>query len=86
MNPKKKAEELVEKYQKIKHSVSNHMQSKRSVQCSIIAVDEIIAAFNNFGYIGAMYNDFETGRIVTTDEILPETFWNEVKNELNKML
>jgi hypothetical protein len=71
---KKKAEELVEEYNNIFRC--ENVSSDIGVQCAIIAVDEIISHEPfKFVYNGAYA------------EWLPITeFWEEVKEELNKML
>lgn len=46
MTPKEKAKELFDKFNKIKHSVSTHVQKERAKQCALIAVDEIIDAID----------------------------------------
>ena len=80
MTAKEKADEL---WRNLVETVG--LNQTDAVECAIIAVDGIISTLYHFGYLGAMYDDFETGRIITTDEKLPEVFWNEVKNELNNV-
>lgn len=80
MNQKEKAEELVEKYQKIKYSVSNHVQRKRAVACAIIAVDEIIKHNLSLDKI-SLYDLDVVGKLVPDLQ-----YWEEVLDELNKML
>lgn len=85
-NPKEKAADLIEKF---KSSISYCGQTDLDIledakDCAIIAVDGIIEALNAFGYVGAMYDDFETGDKVFTTDKDPTEFWQQVKNELTK--
>jgi len=70
MTPKEKADEL-----------RNTFKGRFT---AIFVVNEIIATLDHFGYSGIMYDDFETGQLTTTDEKLPEDYWNKVKSELLK--
>lgn len=92
--PKEKAQELIEKFREFVNSeiagetdfvFSRKQQTANAKQCAIIAVNTTIAALEKFGYCGAMYDDFETGEITTTDETLPETYWQQVKAEIEKL-
>ena len=56
-----------------------------SKQCALIAVNEIIEALEAFGYSNAMYDDFATGQITSTDKTCPTEFWLSVKEAINKM-
>lgn len=87
MPPKEKAIELVMSFMKIKDTndmgwagMNNHMAK----QCALIAVDEILSALDSFGYTGCMYDDFETGHVLYTDDKDPSEYWQEVKQEIEK--
>ena len=41
MTPKEKAKELFDKFNKIKHSVSTHVQKERSKQCALSMANEL---------------------------------------------
>lgn len=88
MNPKEKALELKQKFgiatMFSKDNNGYTLSEEMATKMAIIAVDEIIEALNAFGYIGAMYDDFETGYKVSTTDKDPTEFWQQVKNELTK--
>lgn len=67
MTPKEYAIKLFNKFNKIKHSVSTHVQKKRTIECCLIAVKEIESAID--------WHEFET----PNKEI---EFWNKVKSEI----
>lgn len=77
MTPKLKASELINKFSLINGNISPK-------QCAIICVDEIIKAIGAFGYSGAMYDDFETGKIQLTTDTDPIEYWQHVKTEIEK--
>ncbi|HWY09834.1 MAG TPA: hypothetical protein VN026_00845 [Bacteroidia bacterium] len=87
MTSKEKASELFMKYYSlipagvIRYTSLTGMAQK----CALIKVDGIIEALENFGYAMCMYDDFETGKITTTDDKNPCDYWREVKNEIEKM-
>lgn len=70
MTPKLKAEQLVEKYEKIE-LLKNYdgMYRELAIECAKIAVDEIIV--NTDMYVGNLNPKW--------------SFWQEVKQELEKM-
>lgn len=68
MTPKEKATELVSRF---KEFISYTGQLENDLLddargMALICVDEIIRTLDAFGYVGTMYDDFETGQIVTT--------------------
>ena len=82
MTPKEKAEELVDKFYPM---FTNSVRDTLAKQCALIAVDEMLSALDSFGYTGCMYDDFETGRILYTDDKDPSEYWQEVKQEIEKL-
>jgi hypothetical protein len=90
MSPKEKAIELVDKFQfeiteYPTRLYEDEIEFRKAKQCALIAVDEIIAALSSFGYNGIFYDDFETGKITLNDDKDPCFYWNEVKNEIQKL-
>ena len=89
MTPKEKAEELVGKnYEMFINDEDEHYTKtawRLSKQCALIAVDEMLNALDSFGYTGCMYDDFETGHILYTDDKDPSDYWQEVKQEIEKL-
>ena len=81
-SPKEKAEELLSKMAMPKNIYQGTELAK---QCALIAVDEMLSALDSFGYTGCMYGDFETGRILYTDDKDPSEYWQEVKQEIEKL-
>jgi hypothetical protein len=69
MNPKQKAEELVNRFENKTHSLVKDEDSK---QCALIAVDEIILS-------NPHSNPFNTEIYSTM------SYWIEVKNEIKKL-
>lgn len=78
MKVKEEAQQIFDKFNKIKHSSSNKIQKFRSKQCALICVDEIINS-NPFspteGYFETFYD-----RINDCIE-----YWEEVKQEIEKL-
>lgn len=70
MTPKEKAKDLINKYSKIRHSVSNHVNTRKSKECALIAVDEIL----KFGWNLPHY-----------DLITGEDYWKQVKQEIERL-
>lgn len=66
MNPKNKSEEMLTKYGSL----------------APIVIDEIIEVLDAFGYTNTMYDDFETGRMYTTEEKDPTEYYKKVKKFL----
>jgi hypothetical protein len=90
MTPEEKAKELVDKYfDSILKSVNSDLYTSNyydaAIQCALICAAEIIQSLEAFGYSGAMYDDYQTGRITTTDDRLPEEYWIKVKEEIKKL-
>lgn len=86
MTPKELAEQLIHNF--TAHTVSNlggDQTYANAKECANIAVDEILKAVDNFGYTGTMFNDFETGQILMSDEKDPCAYWQLVKTELEKL-
>lgn len=84
MNPKEKANELIEiysEYQIGESGLSHHCVVKIALSC----VDQIIDALEAFSYSGAMYDDFETRKIAHTDEKCPADYWRKVRKELEAL-
>jgi hypothetical protein len=69
MTPKEKAEELVLKYLKIDNNTKEWFNTHLAKQCSLIAVDELI----------------KEQTMWQNGEVNPVLYWQEVKNELNKL-
>jgi hypothetical protein len=83
MNPKEKAEELIEKYLKLDIEIGGQydgyltMKMHDAKQCALIAVEEILS--NNCGSHTDEMN-------ATNSEIYcDEYFWNECKKEIEKL-
>ena len=72
MTPKEKAEELYSKYDLLFSAPwKKHISTK---QCALIAVEEII---------NAIYNEDFDGHLI--DEHDAASYWQEVKEEINKL-
>jgi len=77
MTPKEKAEELINKFNKVEIYISieptdiecelKHTQGNTAKQCALITVDEILSI-----------------KIVRKDELIDE-YWEEVKKEIEKL-
>lgn len=80
MTTQEKAKQLVDEFTDF-----GQAHTQFPINAAIICVDEIIDCLEHFGYIGVMYDDFETGRISCADEKSPVEYWREVKHELEKM-
>ena len=87
MTPKEKAEELFGKYATyvVMWAGDVNTTHQNCKQCALIAVDEMLNALDSFGYTGCMYDDFETGHILYTDDKDPSDYWQEVKQEIEKL-
>jgi len=97
MNPKEKAKELVCKFQEDADNKCDcemtfcecpfGMSTAMAVKCAKIEVDEILKTLDAFGYsyTGTLYDCFYTGNVVNIEEKDPCKYWNEVKDELNKL-
>jgi hypothetical protein len=74
MKPKEKAKELVEKFysRATSYSLDRKNQNENAKQCALIAVDEIINS-------NPHSNPFNTEIYSTM------SYWQEVKNELEKL-
>lgn len=74
MTPKEKAEELVGKFRdKIISFLSDNMKDSNAKQCALIAVDEIIQLLDHTPLIDDDY----------AEHII--NYWNEVKQEIEKL-
>lgn len=84
MEPKLKSKELVEKYQKVRifDDISGGfpLDNKEAIECAKIAVDEILEL--NIAWIDEGIQKDYPKRF---DLEQTREFWQEVKNELNKM-
>ena len=81
MTPQEKADELIAKFIWNPQTKEN---MRKAHHAAALCVHQIIEVLDAFGYSGAMYDDFETGQITTTDELLPEVFWVKVLESLEK--
>ena len=75
MKPKEKAVELIDKMQNVIIDVYSD-QFEKSKACAIIAVNEILNC------IQEDHNEFDGA---LCDEIDAESYWNEVKQEIEKL-
>jgi hypothetical protein len=75
MTPKEKAKELVEKMINTYNTTSDFVYNSTAKQCALITVEEILKAQPSYRY-WETYDD-ETPSAIT--------FWNEVKEEINKL-
>lgn len=90
MTPKEKAKQLVEfcyvnlpdKHPEDTSDIHEWLASRK---LALMCVAEIIQALESFSYNGAMYDDFETGKITITDEKLPEEYWKQVRLEIEQL-
>ena len=89
MTPKEKAEAIKKEFQcdfdlfyydenSETCIATGKLTSNSKKQCSIIAVKLAMQILEAFGYEGAMYDDFDTGNIVTTSEVNPCDYWQKV--------
>jgi hypothetical protein len=69
MTPKEKAEELVLKYLRIDNNTKEWFNMHIAKQCALIAVDELI----------------KEQTMWQNGEVNPVLYWQEVKNEINKL-
>lgn len=83
MKPKEKAEKIKNDFGGI-YFGSSRLDTDPMVvkQCAIIAVKLALEILESFGYQGAMYDDFETGNIVTTNEVDPIIYWQKLIEKL----
>jgi len=86
MTPKEKADELINKYSafNIGYATCN-LSIKEAKQCVLICVGEILKSLEVFGYGNTMYDHQESGNITLTDDIPVEKYWQEVKQEIEKL-
>ena len=70
MTPKEYAIKLYNRFNKIKHSVSTHVQKKRTIECCLITVEEIISTI-----------EF----MAESEELDKLPFFYEVKNEIERL-
>ena len=84
MTPKQRADNM---YNKMSDALLEHdvWHSSVILKACLVSVNQIIEAIECFGYAGCMFDDFETGRIVTTNDKDPSKYWQEVKTELEKL-
>jgi|TARA_R110000744_G_scaffold71300_3_gene143565 hypothetical protein len=76
MTAKEKAEELVEKFEYNGVMIDDvRMNEEDAKQCALICVDEIIKATQR-----ETINDSGTGI-----DVIPMKYWQEVKQEVNKL-
>jgi hypothetical protein len=68
MNPKEQAQNILLEF--------------GSKKLAKLHVKRVIEVLDSFGYIGAMYDDFETGDKVFTDNKDPQDYWNEVLKKI----
>lgn len=81
MDPKEKADKLVEKYLNIPRIDGVYrMTTYEAIQCAIIAVDEIIKEIESFSF----GNEILFGSQAFQESKL--TYWKSVKEHLNKMV
>lgn len=80
MTPKEKAEELLNKYQRVvKAWVDWEQQKREAKQCALIAVDEVL---KSKGYTGNPMIDNDTYNFMEDIERLNWDYWQEVKQEI----
>ena len=80
MTPKEKAEELVLRYLRIDNNTKEWFNSHIAKQCALIAVDEIIKVCP---YI--RHKNWETLEQLNAENIYFVEFWQEVKQEIEKL-
>lgn len=91
MTPKEKAQKLVSNFEyQNNYGISENtglkgIDKKLAKQCALIAVDEIIQSICNFGYTNTIYDDFETNKMTLADEKYPTAYWEQVKQEIEKL-
>lgn len=90
MDAKTKASQLFSKFYTILIESNSDISQEilitdLSKKCAMLAVNEIIDSLSSFGYNGAMYDSFTTGKITFVDDELPEDYWNQVKNEIENI-
>ena len=85
MTPKEKALELVYKYVSFaKGKILFQLTTESAKQCALIVVDEMIAEVYNISHqYTAIYDVISMSYNYTESKELK--FWNEVKNEINKL-
>ena len=79
MTAQEKAQELFDKYKEIKHSVSIPLNKKRTKQCALIAVDEIIKS-NPTNPLKGSYIELYSDMI---DDAI--SYWQAVKHEIQNL-
>ena len=80
MTPKEKAIEIHNKMYK-----NIDMDWVIAKYCALTAVDEIKTALSAFGYSGTFYDHEETRRITLTEDESPINYWEQVKEEIEKL-
>lgn len=87
MTPKEKAEDLLINYLNNINTVPPRcgLVTSEAKQCALIAVDEIIDIISSFAYSDTAYDDFETGKYTFWSGKSPQTYWQQVKDEINKL-
>lgn len=80
MTPKEKANQLVSNFKRVEVPEGwDSISENSAIECSKIAVDEIIASLK------LQYEEMDYGQGVRTYLHDTEMFWQEVKNELEKL-
>jgi hypothetical protein len=82
MTPKGKALELYESFTPHWQSVNEPLIHNEVRRCALQCVDKIIEALDAFGYTRTMYDDFETGQCITSNDADPCDYWKKVKSEI----
>lgn len=95
MTPKEKAKELFDKFCSYSEHYKNdtdgiicwntRVGEDNAKKCALICVEEILEFSDWFGYCGVMYDHPEKGRCIINDDIDPSTYWQSVKEEINKL-
>lgn len=80
MTPKQKAKQLVEKYATyvVMWSGGIEVEKQNCKQCALIAVDEVLKSSPSLPILG-------DGGIYSEDIELSKTYWQEVKQEIEKL-
>lgn len=92
MTPKEEAKELFDKFKVIELSPKEdicktfkNLDDTTAKKCALMCVDKIIESLEIFGYTGTFYDHRETGKMILTEDISPEKYWNDVKQEIEKL-
>ena len=81
LTPKEKAKELVDKYQYYGVMIDDvRMNEEDAKECALISLDEVI----NSGF-GSRLIQFEYPNKNSTKLLSPIKYWQEVKQEINKL-